>query len=67
MGFHGSLHHMQPPGDLPVGQPTAEEGQYLPFPGGQGVDSGAGGGAPASQGARARRGEVRDDPGRDLR
>lgn len=67
MGFDGSLHHMQPPGDLSVGQPAAEEGQDLPFAGGEGVDPVAGGGAPAGQGARARRRQVRNDPGRDLR
>lgn len=67
MGLDRSLHHMQPPGDLPVGQPAAEEGQHVPLPGGESGDPVPGGGAPAGQGARARHGEVHDDPGRDLR
>lgn len=67
MSFDRSLHHVQPSGDLPVGQPASEEGQYLPFPGGESADPVTGGGAPAGQGTRARRGKVGDDPGRDLR
>lgn len=67
MGLDRSLHHAQPPGDPRVGQAAPEEGQHLPFPGGEGGDPVAGGGAPAGQGAGTRGGEVRDDPGRDLR
>lgn len=67
MGFDRSLHHMEPPGDLPVGQTASEKGQYLTFPGSEGGHPVAGGGAPTGQGARARRSEVRDDPGRDFR
>lgn len=67
VGFDRSLHHMQSPGDLPVGQAAPEEGQHLPFPGREGGDPVASGGASAGQGARTCRGEVRDDPGRDLR
>lgn len=63
----GALHHVQPPGDLPVGQPAAEEGQHLPLPAGQGGHPVPGGGAPAGQGARTRRAEMRDDPRSDLR
>ncbi|MGY3246131.1 membrane-associated phospholipid phosphatase [Streptomyces sp. TE4109] len=61
------FHHVEPPGDLPVGQPAAEEGQYVAFPAGERTDPFPGGGAAAGQGARARRREVGDDPGRDLR
>lgn len=67
VGFDRSLHHMEPPGDLPVGQAASEEGQHLSFPGGEGLDTPAGGGPPTGQSARARRGEVRDDPGRHFR
>jgi undecaprenyl-diphosphatase len=67
VGFDRSLHHVEPPGDLPVGQAASDKGQYLSFPGGEGGDPMPGGGAPTGQAAHARRGEVRDDPGRDLR
>jgi undecaprenyl-diphosphatase len=67
VGLDRAFHHVQAPGDLPVGQAAAEKGQHLPFAGGEGGDPFAGGGAPAGQGAGTRRGEVGDDPGRDLR
>ncbi len=67
MGLDRPLHHVQPSGDLPVRQPTAEERQYIPLTGSESADPVPGGGAPAGQGARARRGEVRDDSGGDLR
>lgn len=61
------LDQVEPPRDLPVGQPAAEEGQHLAFPGGEHPDPFPGGGTTAGQGARARRREMGDDPGRDLR
>lgn len=67
VGLDRPLHHMEPPGDLPVGQAAAEQGQDLSLPGGEFRDPPTGGGAPAGQGAGTRGGEVRDDPGRDLR
>lgn len=67
MGLDRPLHQVQPAGDLPVGQAATEKGQHLPLPGREGGDPVAGGGAPTGHGARARRGEVRHDPGRDLR
>lgn len=67
MGLDRSLHHMEPTGDLTVGQPAAEEGQHLTLPGGQGADPLAGGGAAVGQGPRATGGEMRHDAGRDLR
>jgi membrane-associated phospholipid phosphatase len=67
VGFDRSLHHMQSSGDLAVGQPASEEGQYFPFPGGEGVDPVTGGGPPTGQGADAGRCKVRDDSGRDFR
>lgn len=67
MGLDRSFHQMEPPGDLPVGQAAAEEGQYVAFPGGERTDPFPGGGAAPGQGARARRREMGDDPRRDLR
>jgi undecaprenyl-diphosphatase len=67
VGLDRPLHHMEAPGDLPVGQAAAEQGQHLSLPGGEGGDPAAGGGTPAGQRAGARGGEVGDDPGRDLR
>ncbi|MPY64598.1 phosphatase PAP2 family protein [Streptomyces spongiae] len=67
VGLDRSLHHVEPSGDLSVGQAAAEEGQHLSFAGGEGVDLGTGGGAATGQGSGARRREVRDDAGRDLR
>lgn len=67
MGLDRSLHHMEPTGDLTVGQPAAEEGQHLTLPGGQGADPLAGGGAAVGQGRRATGGEMRHHAGGDLR
>ncbi|AXE77718.1 hypothetical protein C5746_13045 [Streptomyces atratus] len=67
MGLDRPFHHMEPPGDLSVGQPAAEEGQHVAFPAGQRTDSFPGGGAAAGQSTRARRREMGDDPRRDLR
>lgn len=67
VGLDRPLHHVQPPGDLPVRQPAAEQRQHLPFPFGERADPVAGRGAPRGQGARARRGQVGDDAGGDLR
>lgn len=67
VGFDRSLHYMQSPGDLTVGQTGAEKGEYLSFPGGEGRDPVTGSGTPTGQGAGSRGGEVRDDPGRDPR
>lgn len=62
-----SFDHVQAPGDLPIGQAAAEEGQHFPFSRAEGVDPVPGAGAPRGQGGRARRGEMRHDPGRDFR
>ncbi|MZG19883.1 phosphatase PAP2 family protein, partial [Streptomyces sp. SID5914] len=35
VGLDRPLHHMEPPGDLPVGQAAAEQGQDLTLPGGE--------------------------------
>lgn len=59
--------HMQPTGDLAVGQAAAEEGQHFALPGGEPVDPLPGGLPPAGQGAGPARREVGDHPGRDLR
>lgn len=67
MGLDRSFDQMEPPGDLPVGHPAAEEGQHIAFPGGERTDPFPGGAAAAGQGAGARRREMGDDPGRDLR
>lgn len=61
-----SLHHMQAPGDLAVGQPGAEEGQHLAFPGGERLDPTAGNGASFGLRAGTSGGEVGDHSGRDL-
>ncbi|MYQ40320.1 phosphatase PAP2 family protein [Streptomyces sp. SID4921] len=67
MRLDGPLHHMEPPGDLPVGQPAAEQRQHLAFPGGQPGDLLPGGGpAPGPVTGPAGR-EVRDHTGGDLR
>jgi undecaprenyl-diphosphatase len=67
MGFDRPLRHVQAPGDLTVGQPSAEMGQDLAFPGGERVDPRAGGAAPAGEGTRAARREMGDHPGGDFR
>ena len=61
------LHHMQPSGDLPVGQPTAEERQHLALSGGQSGDLLPGGGPAPGLGTGSARREVRDDARGDLR
>lgn len=67
MGLHRSLRQVQAARDLPVGETAAEEAEDVPLPGGQGLDAGAGRRAAAGLGARTASGEMRDDPGRDLR
>ncbi|MGW0396447.1 phosphatase PAP2 family protein [Streptomyces sp. NPDC003002] len=67
VGLHRPLRQMQPARDAAVGQPAAQEGEYLPFAVGQGVDADAGGGAASGLRSRAPGGEAGDDAGGDLR
>ena len=66
MGLDGALDHVQPPGDLPVGQPVPEAGQHLTLPNGQGGHP-APGGAPVGGRARSLGGQMGDHPDRDPR
>lgn len=65
--FDGAFHHVQPPRDLPVGQPGGHMGQHVPLAGGEGRDPFPGGGAPAGGGPGAGGGEMGHHPGGDLR
>lgn len=65
--FNRSFHDVQPPSDLPVGQAAPEEDQYLPFPGRESRHPLPGRGASTGRGSHAGRGQMRDDPGGDLR
>lgn len=65
VGFDRSLHNMQPSGNLPVGQAAPQEGQHLEFPGREGGDPVTRGTASTGPAARARRGQVRHNPGRN--
>lgn len=65
--LHRALDHVEPVRDPAVGQPGAQEGQHIAFPGGERADPFPGGGAAAGQRAGTGRREVGDDPGRYLR
>lgn len=67
MGLDGAFDDVQPARDLGVGEPRAQVGEDLAFPGGERVDALPGGGAPARQVTGAARREVRHHPGGDLR
>lgn len=43
MGLDRPLHHMEPSGDLGVGQPAPEVGEHVPLPRGEGADPVTGG------------------------
>lgn len=58
---------VQPPGDLPVGQPAAEVRQHIALPGRQPGDPFPGRGPSAGQGPGPGGREVRHHPGGDLR
>ncbi|GHG53523.1 hypothetical protein GCM10018779_15570 [Streptomyces griseocarneus] len=59
----GAFHHVQPPGDLTVGQAGAQMGQHVAFPGGEGGDAFPGGGTAAGRATGAGGRQVGDHTG----
>lgn len=61
--LHGAFHHVQPPGDLTVGQAGTQVGQHVAFAGGEGGDAFPGAGTAPGRAGGAGGGQVGDHPG----
>ncbi|MBF6351681.1 phosphatase PAP2 family protein [Nocardia flavorosea] len=67
MSLDRPLHHVQPPRDLPVGQPGTEQGQHFSLAPGERFDPGTGAGPAPGRGPLPGARQMRDNSRRNLR